>query len=37
MVRRLCLIASLLISGLLAGLAYADTFTLANGETITGD
>jgi hypothetical protein len=37
MVRRLCLIALLLISGLLAGLAYADTFTLANGETITGD
>jgi hypothetical protein len=37
MVRRLCLIAAWLIGGLLAGPAYADTFTLANGETITGE
>jgi hypothetical protein len=37
MVRRLCLIAAWLIGGLLAGAAYADTFTLANGETITGE
>jgi hypothetical protein len=37
MVRRLCLIAAWLIGGLLAGPAYADSFTLANGETITGE
>jgi hypothetical protein len=37
MVRRLCLITAWLIGGLLAGPAYADTFTLANGETITGE
>ena len=37
MVRRLCLITVWLIGGLLAGPAYADTFTLANGETITGE
>ena len=37
MVRRLCLIAAWLIGGLLVGPAYADTFTLANGETITGE
>ena len=37
MVRRLCLITAWLIGGLLAGPAYADTFNLANGETITGE
>ena len=37
MVRRFCLIAALLIGGLLAGTAYAETFQLANGETITGE
>jgi hypothetical protein len=37
MVRRFCLIAAWLIGGLLAGPAYADTFNLANGETITGE
>ena len=37
MVCRLCLITAWLIGGLLAGPAYADTFTLANGETITGE
>jgi hypothetical protein len=37
MVRRLCLIVALVIGGLLATPAYADTFTLANGETITGE
>jgi hypothetical protein len=36
-VRRLFLIAVLLIGGLLAGVAYAETFKLANGETITGE
>jgi len=36
MVCRLCLIVGL-ICGLLAGPAYADTFTLANGETLTGE
>ena len=37
MVRRYCLIAALLIGGLLAGAAYAETFKLANGETMTGE
>ena len=37
MVRRLCLIAALLVGGLLAKAAYADTFKLANGETMTGE
>jgi hypothetical protein len=37
MVCRLCLITVWLIGGLLAGPAYADTFTLANGQTITGE
>ena len=37
MVRRLCLIVALLVGGLLAGAAYAETFKLANGETITGE
>lgn len=37
MVLRLCLITAWLIGGLLAGPAYAETLTLANGETITGE
>ncbi len=37
MVRRLWLIAAVLACGWLAGAAYAETFTLANGETITGE
>jgi hypothetical protein len=37
MVCRLCLITVWLIGGLLAGPAYADTYTLANGETIAGE
>ena len=37
MVRRLCLIAALLLGWLLAGAAYAEIFKLANGETITGE
>ena len=37
MVRRLCLIAALLFGVLLAGVAYADTFNLVNGQTITGE
>jgi hypothetical protein len=37
MVLRFCLIAAWLLGGLLAGPAYADTFTLANGETMTGE
>jgi hypothetical protein len=37
MVRRLCLIVALLLGGLLAGAAHAETFTLANGQTITGE
>ena len=37
MVRRLCLITAWMIGVVLAGPAYADTFTLANGETITGE
>lgn len=37
MVRRLCLIVALLLGGFLAGAAYAETFKLANGETITGE
>jgi hypothetical protein len=37
MVRRFCLIAGFLIGSLLAGAAYAETFKLANGETLTGE
>ena len=37
MVRRLCLIAALLLGWLLAGAAYAETFNLANGQTMTGE
>ena len=37
MVRRLCLIVALMLGWLLAGAAYAETFKLANGETITGE
>jgi hypothetical protein len=37
MVRRICLIAGLLIGGLLAVAAYAESFTLANGATLTGE
>lgn len=37
MVRRLCLIAVMLACGWLAGVAHADTFTLANGETLVGE
>jgi hypothetical protein len=37
MVRRLCLIAALLLGVLLAGAAYADTYSLLNGETLTGE
>jgi hypothetical protein len=37
MVRRLCLIAALLLGLLLAGMAYADTFNLVNGQTVTGE
>jgi hypothetical protein len=37
MVRRFCIIAALLVYGLLAAAAYAETFKLANGETITGE
>jgi hypothetical protein len=37
MVRRLSLVAALLLGVLLAGAAYADTFTLANGQTMTGE
>ena len=37
MVRRLCLIVALWLGWLLAGAAYAETFTLANGQTITGE
>jgi hypothetical protein len=37
MVRRFCLVLALLIGGLLADAAYAETFKLANGETITGE
>ena len=37
MVRRVCLIAAVLVCGWLAGGAYAETFKLANGETITGE
>jgi hypothetical protein len=37
MVRRFCLIAALLIGGLLSGTAYGETFKLANGETMTGE
>jgi hypothetical protein len=37
MVRRLSLIAALGLGLLLAGAAYADTFNLVNGQTITGE
>jgi hypothetical protein len=37
MVRRFCLIAALLVCGLLAVAAYAETFKLANGDTLTGE
>ena len=37
MVRRFCLIVALWLGWLLAGAAYAETFQLANGETITGE
>jgi hypothetical protein len=37
MVRRLFLIAALLVCGLLAAAAYAETFKLANGDTLTGE
>jgi hypothetical protein len=37
MVRRFSLIAVWLVAALLAGRAYADTFTLANGQTMTGE
>jgi hypothetical protein len=37
MVRRLCLIAAVVAFGWLAGVAYAETFKLVNGETLTGE
>ena len=37
MVRRFCLIVVLVVCGLLAAAACAETFKLANGETITGE
>jgi hypothetical protein len=37
MVRRLCLIVTLLVYGGLAGAAYAEEFKLANGQTLTGE
>jgi hypothetical protein len=37
MVRRFCLIAALAVCGLLAAAAYAETFKLANGDTLTGE
>ena len=37
MARRVLFILALLVGGLLAGAAYAETFQLANGETITGE
>ena len=37
MTRGLRLVLVLLVGGLLAGAAYAETFQLANGETITGE
>ena len=37
MARRMCLILVWLLGGLLVGAAYAETFKLANGETITGE
>jgi hypothetical protein len=37
MVRRFCLIAALAVCGLLAEAAFAETFNLANGETLTGE
>jgi hypothetical protein len=37
MVRRLCLIIALVVCGWLAEAAYAETFTLNNGSTLTGE
>ncbi|HOX56268.1 MAG TPA: hypothetical protein PLC99_05200 [Verrucomicrobiota bacterium] len=37
MVRRLCLIVAVLAGGWLVSQAYAETFKLANGETLTGE
>jgi len=37
MVRRFCLITALIVCGLLAEAAYAETFRLANGDTLTGE
>jgi hypothetical protein len=37
MVRRLCLIIALVVCGWLAEAAYAETFTLNNGTTLTGE
>jgi hypothetical protein len=37
MVRRFCLIAALLVCGLMPAAAYAETFKLANGDTLTGE
>ena len=37
MVRRFCLIVALVVGWLLAGAAHAETFNLANGQTITGE
>ena len=37
MVRRFCLIAALAVCGLLAEAAFAETFNLANGDTLTGE
>ena len=37
MVRRFCLIVALLVGGLLAGAAYAETFKFNNGDTLTGE
>ncbi len=37
MVRRLSLVVALGLGLLLAGAAYAETFTLANGQTVTGE
>ena len=37
MVRRFCLVGALVVCGLLAAAAYAETFKLANGETMTGE
>src|ERR1035441_4141398 len=37
MVRRFCLLVALVVGGLLAGAAYAETFKFNNGETLTGE